>query len=70
LQRAVPAAVCNPVIGDTPLYPVSATQFAQVSTSNDNVSRGSTAAQIASRRRPSRSVAAGYAASALIGVAR
>lgn len=70
-QLAIPAAVCNAVFADTSLYPSSATQFAQVSLSNDNVFGDNTAAQIAQQTPTfSGSVAAGYTANALIGVAR
>ncbi len=70
-QLAMPAALCNAVYADTTLYPSSATRFAKVSTSSDGVFGDNTAAQIAQQTPTfSGSVAAGYTASALIGVAR
>jgi protocatechuate 3,4-dioxygenase beta subunit len=70
-QLAMPTAVCTAVYADTTLYPASATRFASVSTSNDNVFGDNTAAQIAVQTPTfSGSVAAGYTANAVIGVAR
>ena len=70
-QLAMPAAVCGAVFADTTTYPSSATNFAKVSTASDGVFGDNTAAQIA-QQTPSftGSVAAGYAATALIGIAR
>ncbi|MGA1798733.1 intradiol ring-cleavage dioxygenase [Sphingomonas sp. 4RDLI-65] len=70
-QLAMPAALCNAVYADTTLYPSSATRFANISTSSDGVFSDNTAAQIAQQTPTfSGSVADGYTANVLIGVAR
>ena len=70
-QFAMPAAVCNTVFSDTTTYPSSKTNFASVTTANDNVFGDNTAAQIAVQTPSfSGSVAAGYTATAVIGIAR
>lgn len=70
-QLAMPAALCNAVYADTTLYPASATRFATISTSSDNVFGDNTTAQIAQQTPAfSGSVADGYTASAVIGIAR
>jgi len=70
-QFAMPAALCNAVYADTTTYPASATGFARVSLSNDNVFGDNTAAQIAQQTPTfSGSPSAGYTATALIGIAR
>ena len=70
-QLAMPAALCNAVYADTTLYPASATRFAKISTSSDNVFGDNTAAQIAQQTPTfAGSVADGYTASAVIGIAR
>lgn len=70
-QLAMPAAISTSVFADTTTYPSSATRFARVSLSNDNVFSDNTAAQIA-QQTPSfvGSPSVGYAATALIGIAR
>jgi protocatechuate 3,4-dioxygenase beta subunit len=70
-QLAMPAAISTSVFADTTTYPSSATRFARVSLSSDNVFSDNTAAQIA-QQTPSfvGSALAGYAATALIGIAR
>lgn len=70
-QFAMPAAICTAVYADATTYPASASRFAQVSLSNDNVFGDNTAAQLAQQMPAfSGSPAAGYTASALIGIAR
>jgi hypothetical protein len=70
-QLAIPSAVCNSVYADTTTYSGSATNFARVSISSDNVFGDNTAAQIA-QQTPTMtgSVSAGYAASVIVGLAR
>lgn len=70
-QLAIPAAVCSTVYADTATYPSSATNFARVSLSSDNVFGDNSAAQLAQQIPTlTGSVAAGYTGSALIGLAR
>lgn len=70
-QFAMPAALCDAVYADTILYPDSATRFAAISTSADYVFGDNTAAQIAQQTPTiTGSVATGYVATALIGIAR
>ncbi|MCP8890408.1 dioxygenase family protein [Sphingomonas faeni] len=70
-QLAMPAALCNAVYADTTLYPASATRFATISTSSDNVFGDNTAAQVAQQTPTfAGSVADGYTASAVIGITR
>jgi protocatechuate 3,4-dioxygenase beta subunit len=70
-QLAMPAAICNTVFADTATYPSSKSNFASISLSSDNVFGDNTSAQLAQQTPAfSGSVAAGYAAAALIGIAR
>ncbi len=70
-QLAMPTALCNAVYADTILYPASATRFAKITTASDNVFGDNTAAQIAQQTPTfAGSVADGYTANVLIGVAR
>jgi protocatechuate 3,4-dioxygenase beta subunit len=70
-QLAMPAAICNTVFADTATYPSSATTFARVSLFSDNVFGDNSAAQIAQQTPAmSGSPTAGYAATALLGIAR
>lgn len=70
-QLALPAAVCSAVYSDTATYPSSATNFARVSLTSDNVFADNSAAQLAQQTPTlTGSVAAGYTGSALIGLAR
>ena len=70
-QLAMPSAVSTAVFADTTLYPASATRFARVSLSSDNVFADNTAAQIAQQTPAfTGSPSAGYTATALIGIAR
>lgn len=70
-QFAMPAALCSTIYADTTTYPSSATNFSKVSLSNDLVFGANTAAQIAQQTPTfTGSVAAGYAATVLIGIAR
>jgi protocatechuate 3,4-dioxygenase beta subunit len=70
-QLAMPTALCNAVYADTILYPASATRYAKITTASDNVFGDNTAAQIAQQTPTfAGSVAAGYTANVLIGVAR
>ncbi len=70
-QLCMPAAIANTVFADTTTYPTARSIFAGESLSTDNVFASSTAAQIA-RQTPTftGSVASGYTATALIGIAR
>jgi protocatechuate 3,4-dioxygenase beta subunit len=70
-QLAMPAAICNTVYADTTTYPSSATNYAKVSLSTDLVFGDNTTAQN-TQMTPSfsGSVAAGYVATATIGIAR
>lgn len=70
-QLAVPADVCNAVFNGVSGYRQSITNFAQVSLATDNVFGDNTAAQIAAMTLAmTGSVAAGYTATATIGLAR
>jgi protocatechuate 3,4-dioxygenase beta subunit len=70
-QLAMPAAACSTVYADTATYPSSARNFAQISLSSDNVFGDNSAAQIAQQTPAlTGSVAAGYAGTATIGLAR
>lgn len=70
-QLAMPAEVCNTVYPSATGYSASVTNFARISLSSDNVFGDNTAAQIAQQTPSfSGSVAAGYTASAVIGIAR
>ncbi|WP_298089184.1 intradiol ring-cleavage dioxygenase [uncultured Sphingomonas sp.] len=70
-QLALPSAVCTAVYADTTTYPGSATNFARVSLSSDNVFGDNTAAQIAQQTPTlTGSTTAGYTGSAVIGIAR
>jgi hypothetical protein len=69
-QLAMPAAANTAVFADTTLYPNSASRYASVTTSNDNVFGDNTAAQIAAMTPTATgSVSAGYALAATIGIA-
>jgi len=68
-QFALPATQCNEVFADTTVYPSSASNFKQVSTSSDNVFGDNTAAQIAQQTPTLTGTPAnGYTASALVGI--
>jgi len=70
-QLAMPSAVCTAVYADTTTYPSSATRFTRVSLSSDGVFGDNTSAQIAQQTPAfTGSTSAGYAATALIGIAR
>lgn len=70
-QLAMPSAVCSTVYADTTTYPSSVSTFARVSVASDGIFGDNTAAQIAQQTPTfSGSVAAGYTATALIGIAR
>ena len=70
-QLAMPAAVCSTVYADTATYPSSATNFARVSLSSDNVFGDNNAAQLAQQIPTlTGSVAAGYTGTAVVGLAR
>jgi protocatechuate 3,4-dioxygenase beta subunit len=70
-QFAMPAAICSAVFADTALYPGSASRFAAVSLTRDGIFGDNTAAQIAQQTPTfAGSPAAGYTATALIGIAR
>ena len=70
-QLCMPAAICNTVFADTTTYPTAKSIFAGESLSTDSVFASSTAAQIAQQTPTfTGSVAAGYVATATIGVAR
>lgn len=67
----MPATVCDTVFADTTTYPSSRTNFAKVSLSSDMVFGDNTTAQLAQQMPTfTGSTTAGYAASALIGIAR
>lgn len=70
-QLAMPSATCATVYADTATYPSSSSNFARVSLSSDNVFGDNTAAQI-TQQTPTftGSTSAGFAASAVIGIAR
>ena len=70
-QFCMPAALCATIYADTATYPSSRSIFANVSLANDNVFGDNGAAQIAQQTPTfTGSVAAGYVATALIGIAR
>jgi protocatechuate 3,4-dioxygenase beta subunit len=70
-QLAMPAATCTAVYADSATYPDSAGRFARVSLSSDGIFGDNSAAQIAQQTPAfSGSTAAGYTATALIGIAR
>jgi protocatechuate 3,4-dioxygenase beta subunit len=70
-QLALPSAVCGTVYADTATYPSSTANFARVSLSSDGVFADNTSAQIAQQTPTfTGSVAAGYTAAAIIGIAR
>lgn len=70
-QLAMPASTCSTVYADTATYPTSAAQFASASLSGDNVFGDNTTAQNAQMTPTfSGSGTAGYAAAAVIGLAR
>lgn len=70
-QLAMPAALCTTVFADTATYPGSASRFARVSLSSDNIFGDNSAAQVAQQTPTfTGSAAAGYQASAIIGIAR
>lgn len=70
-QLAMPAAVSASVYADSTTYPSSAAALARVSLSSDGIFGDNTAAQVAQQTPTfSGSVATGYAASAIIGIAR
>ncbi|MGR6328373.1 dioxygenase family protein [Sphingomonas sp. XXL09] len=70
-QLAMPSSWCTTVYADTTTYPSSATNFAKVSLSNDNVFGDNSSAQLAQQTPTiSGSVAAGLTGSAVIGIAR
>ncbi|MEH3034880.1 MAG: intradiol ring-cleavage dioxygenase [Sphingomonas adhaesiva] len=70
-QLALPAAVSSAVYADTTTYPSSANALARVSLSSDGVFGDNTSAQVAQQTPTfSGSVAAGYTAAAIIGIAR
>ena len=70
-QLALPAAASSAVYADTTTYPGSATRFARVSLSSDNVFGDNTSAQIA-QQTPTLTgdTTGGYTGFALIGIAR
>lgn len=70
-QLAMPAAACTTVFNGSSLYSASVRNFAAVSLASDGVFADNSAAQIA-QQTPTMtgSVAAGYTASAVIGIAR
>ena len=70
-QLALPAAACSTVYADTATYPSSASNFARISLSSDNVFGDNSAAQVAQQTPTlSGSVSAGYIANAIVGLAR
>ncbi len=70
-QLAMPAALCSTVYADTATYPSSATNFARVSLSSDNVFGDNSAAQLAQQIPTlTGNVTDGYVGTALIGLAR
>uniref|UniRef100_UPI0015762A56 dioxygenase family protein n=1 Tax=Sphingomonas bacterium TaxID=1895847 RepID=UPI0015762A56 len=70
-QLAMPSAVCATVFADTTTYPTAASIFKSTSLSSDNVFGDNTAAQLAQQTPTfTGSAAAGYTATALIGIAR
>jgi protocatechuate 3,4-dioxygenase beta subunit len=70
-QFAMPATVCQTVYADATTYPSSASNFARVSLSSDMVFGDNSAAQIAQQTPTfTGSPTEGYAATALVGIAR
>ena len=70
-QLAMPAAIATAVFADATTYPNSASRFARVSLSSDNVFADNSSAQIAQQTPAfTGSPSAGYTATALIGIAR
>jgi protocatechuate 3,4-dioxygenase beta subunit len=70
-QLAMPAAVCQAVFADTTTYPSSVGNFSRVTLSSDGVFGDNSAAQIAQQTPTfTGSPSEGYAATALIGIAR
>ncbi len=70
-QLAMPSAACNTVYADTATYPSSATNFARISLSADNVFGDNSSAQIAQQTPTlTGSASAGYTGTAIIGLAR
>ena len=70
-QLAMPAATCATIYADTTTYPSSSSNFARVSLSSDNVFGDNTSALIAQQTPTfTGSTSAGYAANAVIGIAR
>lgn len=69
-QLALPATVCGTVYADTATYPSSKSNLAAISLSSDNVFGDNSTAQITQQTPTmSGSVAAGYTATALVGLA-
>ncbi|MES2441400.1 MAG: intradiol ring-cleavage dioxygenase [Pseudomonadota bacterium] len=70
-QLAMPASACSTVFAGSSLYSASVRNFAAISLASDNVFADNSAAQIAQQTPAmSGSVAAGYTATAVIGIAR
>jgi protocatechuate 3,4-dioxygenase beta subunit len=70
-QLCMPAEICNSVFADTATYPSAKSIFAGLSLSTDNVFGDNSAAQLAQQTPTfTGSVASGYTATALIGIAR
>lgn len=70
-QFAMPAAICQVVFADTATYPSSTSNFSRVSLASDGIFGDNTAAQIAQQTPTfTGSPSDGYAATALIGIAR
>ncbi|MEZ0241841.1 MAG: intradiol ring-cleavage dioxygenase [Sphingomonas sp.] len=70
-QLAMASAACSAVYSGSSLYTSSVSNFSRISVASDNVFGDNTAAQIAQQTPTfSGSVAAGYTASAVIGIAR
>ncbi len=70
-QLCMPAALCDTIFADTSTYPTAASIFKGESLATDNVFGDNTAAQLAQQTPAlAGSVAAGYTATALIGIAR
>ncbi|MCW3835385.1 intradiol ring-cleavage dioxygenase [Sphingomonas canadensis] len=70
-QLAMPAAICATVYGSASGYSASASNYSRITLASDNIFADNSAAQLAQQTPAiSGSVAAGYTASALIGLAR
>ncbi|GGB36133.1 hypothetical protein GCM10011380_26880 [Sphingomonas metalli] len=70
-QFAMPASVCGIVYADSATYPSSASNFAAISLPRDNVFGDNSAAQLAQQTPAfTANASGGYAATALIGIAR